>query len=188
MNYKSSPFQNAAASKILLFVVFFCSLFSPKFLLCQNISNVEDIYISGGAQIIIQSDKELIVLKSGNQQGKNNLHTVSKEDKKIAFQKKTQAQIKEKLNKVVERVENKPEVFFAGTSSPNSFRISHQTNDFVFNNFQNYQSGKAVVVSYAVLFSRFIKEKKIISQKVFYHTTYYSHCFYSRPPPTTFFT
>ena len=183
MNYKSSKFQITISTRIIFFVVFFCSLFSPKFLLSQKIENVEDIYISGGAQIVIQSDEALIVLNAKNHHPKKGISAISISAKKDNSQKKSGKLIKEEEFDEIETVKEKPEIFFVGTSSPNSFRISHKTNDFVFNNFQNYQSAKQISFFYA-LFSNFKKEKKINSLEVFFLNALHFHSFYSRPPPS----
>ncbi len=189
MDYKSSISQftlNKLFTKILLFGVFFYGIFSHNYLLGQEIVNVESIYISEDAHVFIQSEKELIVLSSKNHQGKKDIQTVSKKNSRPTSIKKEQPLVEEKTRKVVEQVKSKPEVFFAGTSSPNSFNASRETADVFFNNFQNYHSAKLFFVSSVVLFPYFIKEKKIISKEVFFRNALYSIGFFCRPPPNVF--
>lgn len=191
MNCKSSILQafiKSVFTKILFFVIIFGGVLSPQFLLSQKIENVEDIYISDGAQIVIQSDEALIVLNAKNHHPKKGIPAISISTKKDVSQKKSGKLIKEEGFDELETVKEKPEIFFVGTSSPNSFRISHKTNDFVFNNFQNYQSAKQISFFYAALFSNFKKEKKINSLEVFFLNALHFHSFYSRPPPSVFLT
>ena len=158
----------------------FCGVFFPNVLLSQKIEDVKDVYISGEAQIFIQSDESLIILDSKNHQSKKNTPTISKSTKKNTSQKNS---LKEEKFAEIETIKEKPEIFFVATSSPNSFSASRETVDVFLNNFQNYQSTKTVFVVYKEFFSRFIKEKKIISQKVFFLNALYSKIFYGRPPP-----
>lgn len=186
MNSKSSILQSTidkVFAKILLFAIGLCSFFSPQFLWSQEVANADGFYISGGAQIFIESHENLIVLDSKNHHSKKNTPTISKSTKKNTHSKNSLKLLKEEKFADIETVKEKPEIFFVATSSPNSFSTSRETVDVFLNNFQNYQSTKTVFAVYKEFFSRFIKEKKIISQKVFFLNALYSKNFYGRPPP-----